>query len=124
MSSSSTRASATPRHRSSWRDGAAVTVVVAAENYPGTPVTGREIGGLAAANEVDEAYVLHAGTAYGDDGAVLSTGGRVLSVVGVGATLADARERAYEAVDLLALEGSHHRSDIALAAELGEIHVP
>jgi len=107
-----------------WRDGAAVTVVVAAENYPGTPVTGREIGGLAAANEVDEAYVLHAGTAYGDDGAVLSTGGRVLSVVGVGATLADARERAYEAVDLLALEGSHHRSDIALAAELGEIHVP
>ena len=107
-----------------WRDGAAVTVVVAAENYPGTPVTGRVIDGLDTANEVDDAYVLHAGTSNGADGVVLSTGGRVLSVVGVGATLADARERAYEAVDLIALEGSHHRSDIALAAELGEIRVP
>jgi len=107
-----------------WRDGAAVTVVVAAENYPGTPVSGRVIEGLDAANDVDDAYVLHAGTAFSEDGAVLSTGGRVLSVVGVGATLADARERAYEAVDLIALEGSHHRSDIGLAAELGEIRVP
>jgi phosphoribosylamine--glycine ligase len=107
-----------------WRDGAAVTVVVAAENYPDTPVTGRVIGGLDAADQVDGAYVLHAGTAYGSDRAVISIGGRVLSVVGVGADLADARERAYEALDLVQLEGSHARSDIALAAELGEIRVP
>jgi phosphoribosylamine--glycine ligase len=107
-----------------WRDGAAVTVVVAAENYPGTPVTGRVIDGLDEANEVDDAYVLHAGTAYGENDVVLSTGGRVLSVVGVGATLTEAREQAYAAVDLIALEGSHVRSDIALAAELGEITVP
>ena len=107
-----------------WRDGAAVTVVVAAENYPGTPVTGRVIDGLDEANEVDDAYVLHAGTAYGENGVVLSTGGRVLSVVGVGATLTEAREQAYAAVDRIALEGSHVRSDIALAAELGEIRVP
>jgi len=107
-----------------WRDGAAVTVVVAAENYPGTPVTGRVIDGLDEADEVDDAYVLHAGTAYGENGVVLSTGGRVLSVVGVGVTLTEAREQAYAAVDRIALEGSHVRSDIALAAELGEIRVP
>jgi len=107
-----------------WNDAAAVTVVVAAENYPGAPVTGRPIGGLDAAGEVEGAVVLHAGTAYGEHHEVLSTGGRVLSVVGVGADLGDARERAYEALDHLTLEGSHYRSDIALAAELGEVQLP
>jgi phosphoribosylamine--glycine ligase len=107
-----------------WRDGAAVTVVIAAENYPGSPVTGRIIKGLDAAAEVDGAYVLHAGTTLAAYQTVMSTGGRVLSVVGVGANLAEAREHAYEAVDLVELAGSHHRSDIALAAELGEITVP
>ena len=107
-----------------WREGAAVTVVVAAENYPGAPVTGRVVEGLEAAAEVDDAYVLHAGTAYGEDGTVVSTGGRVLSVVGLGATLGEARDQAYEAVDRISLEGSHFRSDIAVAAELGEIRVP
>jgi phosphoribosylamine--glycine ligase len=107
-----------------WRDGAAVTVVIAAENYPGPPVTGRIIKGLEAAAEVENAYVLHAGTKLAAYQTVMSTGGRVLSVVGVGANLAEAREHAYEAVDLVELPGSHHRSDIALAAELGEITVP
>jgi phosphoribosylamine---glycine ligase len=107
-----------------WRDGAAVTVVIAAENYPGTPVTGRVIDGLEEVDDIDDAYVLHAGTAYGENDVILSTGGRVLSVVGVGATLAEAREQAYAAVERIALEGSHYRSDIALAAELGEITVP
>jgi phosphoribosylamine--glycine ligase len=107
-----------------WHDGAAVTVVVAAENYPGTPVTGHVIGGLDEANAVPEAYVLHAGTATAPDGSVVSAGGRVLSVVGLGADLAEARERAYDAVDRITLPGSHYRSDIALAAELGEIRVP
>ncbi|MFN8168686.1 MAG: phosphoribosylamine--glycine ligase [Candidatus Nanopelagicales bacterium] len=106
-----------------WHDGAAVTVVVAAENYPGTPVTGGVIGGLEIADEGGSAYVLHAGTAYGPDGAVLSAGGRVLSVVGLGADLAEAREQAYAAVERIELAGSHYRSDIALAAELGEIRV-
>ena len=107
-----------------WHDGAAVTVVVAAENYPGTPVTGVAIRGLDEANALDSAYVLHAGTAHDAVGDVVSAGGRVLSVVGVGTDLAEARERAYAAVDLIDLPGSHHRSDIALAAELGEIHLP
>jgi phosphoribosylamine--glycine ligase len=107
-----------------WHDGAAVVVVVAAENYPGTPVTGTAIRGLDDAAALDGAYVLHAGTALDAVGDVVSSGGRVLSVVGLGTDLAEARERAYAAVDVIDLPGSHHRSDIALAAELGEIRLP
>ena len=88
-----------------WHDGAAVTVVLAAENYPGTPVTGGVIRGLDAAAEVDSAYVLHAGTSYDTDREVVSTGGRVLSVVGLGADLAEAREQAYAAIDRIELAG-------------------
>ena len=73
-----------------WRDGAAVTVVLAAENYPGRPRVGDVIGGAEAEG------VLHAGTARRDDGAVVSSGGRVLSVVGTGPDLAAARSAAYD----------------------------
>ena len=58
--------------------------------------------------------MLHAGTARDDDGLLVSAGGRVLSVVATGATLAQARERVYAAVDAIELPGSHHRTDIAL----------
>ncbi|WP_433351211.1 phosphoribosylamine--glycine ligase [Microtetraspora malaysiensis] len=97
-----------------WRDGAAVTVVVAAENYPADPVKGDVIEGLDA--EVPGAYVLHAGTAFDAEGRIVSTGGRVLSVVGTGGDLAEARSRAYELVGHIRMRGSHHRSDIALRA--------
>ena len=60
--------------------------------------------------------ILHAGTRVQDDGSIAASGGRVLSVTAVGDTLHQARERAYTAVDLIILEGSHHRRDIALAA--------
>nr|MCU0265837.1 phosphoribosylamine--glycine ligase [Actinomycetes bacterium] len=99
-----------------WDHGAAVVVVVAAEGYPGTPRTGDVVAGLAAAGEVDGAYVLHAGTVAGSNGVVLSAGGRVLSVVGTGADLAHARACAYAAVGQVRLAGSHHRTDIAAAA--------
>ncbi|MEU2683661.1 phosphoribosylamine--glycine ligase [Streptomyces hygroscopicus] len=107
-----------------WSDGAAVTVVVASHNYPGTPRTGDPVTGLAEVAEQDgpEAYVLHAGTKRdGASGAVVSAGGRVLSVTATGSDLATARERAYRAVGRIGLEGSHHRSDIAAkaAAEAG-----
>ncbi|ATE57724.1 MULTISPECIES: phosphoribosylamine--glycine ligase [Actinosynnema] len=101
-----------------WEDGYAVTVVVAAEGYPGRPRTGDVIGGA------DAEGVLHAGTRRRDDGAVVSSGGRVLSVVGTGKTLADARAAAYERVDLVHLTGSHHRTDIAQRAVEGGIIVP
>jgi phosphoribosylamine--glycine ligase len=99
-----------------WSDEAAVTVVVAAEGYPVAPRTGDVIEGLAEAEAVEGAYVLHAGTAEAVDGSVVSAGGRVLSVTATGADLAEARSRAYEAVGRLTLKGSHHRTDIALAA--------
>ena len=105
-----------------WSDGAAVTVVIASHNYPGTPRTGDPIEGLAEVAEQDapDAYVLHAGTARDASGAVLSAGGRVLSVTATGADLATARERAYRAVDKISLDGSHHRTDIAAKAAAGE----
>jgi len=101
-----------------WTSDAAVTVVVAAENYPDTPRTGDPIGGLDAANAVPDAYVLHAGTRV-DGKHIVSAGGRVLSVVGTGADLESARSAAYAAVDRISLAGSHHRSDIAEEAALG-----
>ena len=100
-----------------WRDGSAVTVVLAAENYPGRPRVGDVITG----SEADG--VLHAGTARRDDGAIVSSGGRVLSVVGVGADLTAAREDAYRLIKSIRLPGSHFRSDIGLAAAEGRISV-
>jgi phosphoribosylamine--glycine ligase len=100
-----------------WSDGAAVTVVVAAEGYPEAPRSGDPIGGLAEAEAADgTTYVLHAGTRLGADGEVLSAGGRVLSVTAVGRDLTEARGRAYDAVGHITLAGSHHRGDIALKA--------
>jgi phosphoribosylamine--glycine ligase len=106
-----------------WSDGAAVTVVVAAAGYPASPRTGDVVSGLAAADAVDGAYVLHAGTSL-VAGSVVSAGGRVLSVVGTGADLAQARSRAYEAVGHIDLAGSQHRTDIAIAAVAGDVIVP
>ncbi|OBG30180.1 phosphoribosylamine--glycine ligase [Mycobacterium sp. 852002-51057_SCH5723018] len=100
-----------------WRDGAAVTVVLAAENYPGRP----RVGDLVAGSEADG--VLHAGTARRDDGTIVSSGGRVLSVVGTGADLAAARAKAYDILSSIKLPGSHFRSDIALAAAEGKVSV-
>ncbi|MET9483508.1 phosphoribosylamine--glycine ligase [Streptomyces sp. NPDC006638] len=101
-----------------WRDDAAVTVVVASHNYPDTPRTGDPIGGLdeIAERDAPEAYVLHAGTRLDDSGTVVTAGGRVLSVTATGKNLAQARERAYEALGRIRLDGAQHRTDIARAA--------
>lgn len=96
-----------------WRDEAAVTVVVAAHGYPGGVRAGDEIEGLAEADELEGVHVLHAGTASAEDGGLVSAGGRVLSVVGVGPDIETAREAAYRGVERIRLRGSHHRSDIA-----------
>ncbi|MFG1633272.1 phosphoribosylamine--glycine ligase [Pseudonocardia alni] len=101
-----------------WADGSAVTVVVAADGYPATPRLGDVISGA------DGEGVLHAGTRRRDDGAVVSSGGRVLSVVGTGSDLAAARAEAYARLEPVRLAGSHHRTDIGLKAERGEVSVP
>ncbi len=98
-----------------WHEGSAVTVVVASHNYPGTPRTGDVIEGG------DQPGVIHAGTARREDGALVSAGGRVLSATAAGPTLTAAREAAYALVNGITLEGSHHRTDIALAAVEGRI---
>jgi phosphoribosylamine--glycine ligase len=100
-----------------WREGAAVAVVLAAENYPGRP----RIGDVIAGAEADG--VLHAGTDRRDDGAIVSSGGRVLSVVGTGADLSAAREHAYQTLRSIRLPGSHFRSDIGQLAAEGKVHV-
>jgi len=102
----------------SWRDGAAVTVVVAAPGYPEAPRTGDPVTGA------DGDGVLHAGTAVAADGGVVSSGGRVLAVTATGADLAAARQVAYERVAAVRLAGAHWRTDIALAAVEGRIEVP
>jgi phosphoribosylamine--glycine ligase len=101
-----------------WADGAAVTVVIAAEGYPGPPRLGDVIAGA------DTDGVLHGGTRRRDDGAVVSAGGRVLSVVGTGADLEAARTDVYQRIQRVHLAGSHHRTDIALRAVRGEVTVP
>ncbi|MFF4339560.1 phosphoribosylamine--glycine ligase [Kitasatospora sp. NPDC001540] len=99
-----------------WSDEAAVTVVMASEGYPASPRTGDPIEGLDAAEADGTAFVLHAGTAPGPDGAVLTAGGRVLSVTAVGADLAEARARAYAGVAEISFKGAQHRTDIAAGA--------
>lgn len=100
-----------------WQNGSAVTVVLAAENYPLRPRTGDVITGSEAEG------VLHAGTIRREDGAVVSSGGRVLSIVGTGADLQGARADAYAKIEAIRLPGSHFRSDIGLAAAEGRISV-
>jgi phosphoribosylamine---glycine ligase len=100
-----------------WRDGAAVTVVLAAENYPSRP----RVGDVIVGSEADG--ILHAGTARRDDGAIVSSGGRVLSAVGIGADLLEARSAVYAILKSIRLPGSHFRSDIGLAAAEDKIRV-
>ncbi|GLW09951.1 phosphoribosylamine--glycine ligase [Microtetraspora sp. NBRC 13810] len=100
-----------------YRGGAAVTVVLAAEHYPADPVRGDVIEGLDdLGDDVEDAYVLHAGTALDEEGRVVSAGGRVLNVVGSGQDLTAARAVAYEALGRIRLRGGHHRTDIAARA--------
>lgn len=98
----------------SWRDGYALTVVLAANGYPATTRTGDVIVGAEPGREAEG--ILHAGTARNEAGELVSAGGRVLNVVGVGDTLEAAREQAYATIKTISLDGSHYRSDIALPA--------
>jgi len=97
-------------------DDAVVLVVAAAEGYPVSPRTGDPIEGLDAARAVPGAEVHCSGVAAGQDGALVTAGGRVLNVIGRGPDLAAARAVAYEALGRLSWPGEHHRTDIAASA--------
>ncbi|WP_118132542.1 phosphoribosylamine--glycine ligase [Oceanicella sp. SM1341] len=98
-----------------WADDPALTVVMAAKGYPGAYAKGEAIGGLAAANAVEGVTVFHAGT-KAEGGAILSNGGRVLNVTATGPTLAEARARAYRAVEAIDWPGGFCRTDIGWRA--------
>ncbi len=99
-----------------WRDESAVTVVLAAEGYPTAPKTGEKISTFPT---IENVQIFHAGTSLmGQD--LVSSGGRVLTVTGLGTDLTEARDRAYRAISQISLPGSFYRSDIALNAAVAE----
>ena len=103
-------------HRAEWSDDACVTVVLASGGYPGEHRTGLPIAGLEDAASVPGVRLFHSGTA-GRDGRVLTAGGRVLGVSALGASLGEARDRAYGACERVSFEGMRYRRDIAAAVE-------
>ncbi|WP_102159091.1 phosphoribosylamine--glycine ligase [Zhihengliuella halotolerans] len=107
-----------------WRPETAVGVVMASANYPDSPRKGDAIGGLAAAAALENVSVLHAGTSTNDAGEIVTSGGRVLAVVGLGTDLAAARATAYDGVARISWQGAQFRRDIAEKAALGQIRVP
>ncbi|HYE30649.1 MAG TPA: phosphoribosylamine--glycine ligase [Methylomirabilota bacterium] len=98
-----------------WKPDASVCVVMASGGYPGSYKKGAVIGGLDAAARLPNTKVFHAGTAL-KDGQVVTNGGRVLGVTAWAATLQQAQEHAYAAVDQIRFEGAHVRRDIAAKA--------
>ena len=99
-----------------WSDDSAVTVVLASEGYPADPKIGVAITGI---QTNKSSYVFHAGTQM-RDGVLHSSGGRVLTVTGLGSDLTQARDGAYRTISRISLPGSHYRSDIALNASVAE----
>lgn len=103
----------------SWSDAWAVCVVLASEGYPGSYEKGKVILGIEEAEALEGVTVFHAGTTRNADGELMTAGGRVLNVVALGGTFEEARERAYEACDLINFEGKQFRTDIGKRAAAG-----
>lgn len=102
-----------------WSDKWAVSVVLASEGYPGSYEKGKVILGVREAEALEDVIVFHAGTALNPDGELITSGGRVLNVVALGNTFEEARNRAYEACDLIQFEGKQFRTDIGKRALQG-----
>jgi phosphoribosylamine--glycine ligase len=98
-----------------WDRRACVCVVCAAAGYPGNYTQGQEISGLEVASELEDVVVFHAGTKRGGD-KILTSGGRVLGVTGLGATIKEAINKTYQAVEKIKFEGMHYRRDIGKKA--------
>ncbi|MGH8875563.1 MAG: phosphoribosylglycinamide synthetase C domain-containing protein, partial [Acidimicrobiia bacterium] len=106
-----------------WSPRTAVDVVLASAGYPESPRTGEPIAGLEEAAHLPDVLVFHAGTAR-RNGRVVTAGGRVLNVVGLGDTLEAARDRAYQAVDRVSWPGRQHRRDIATMSRELSVRAP
>ncbi len=99
-----------------WRPDAAATVVAASEGYPGSYSKGHEITGVEEAAALPGVIVFHAGTRWTDDGRLLTDGGRVLNVTGLGDDLPQAIARTYEGIRRIRFQGMHYRRDIGARA--------
>jgi len=99
--------------RPQFTDDVAVTVVLASEGYPESPITGRLITGLDEALALPGITITHAATATLNNADLVATGGRVLSVVATAPNFTEARARAYRALEVIKLEGGQYRTDIA-----------
>ena len=99
-----------------WRDEAALTVVMATQGYPGPVDAGSVIGGLDEAAETEGVTIFHAATARSETGEFVSSGGRVLGVTAVAATVAEAQQRAYGAIDRIDWPDGFCRRDIGWRA--------
>ena len=99
-----------------WRDESAVTVVLAAPGYPDSPQLN---GAITKIPTIADTQIFHAGTSQSGE-ALVSTGGRVMTITGIGEDLTQARDRAYRAISQIELSGSFYRSDIALNASVAE----
>ncbi len=111
------------RVKPEWHGDAALTVVMAAEGYPGTPKKGTEIKGLADANDVDGVEIFHAGTKQ-HNGSLLAAGGRVLNITSSGGSVGEAQKHAYAAIAKIDWPEGFCRTDIgyrAIARENGKI---
>ena len=97
-----------------WGDDWAVSVVLTSAGYPGAYEKGKVITGIERAEELEGVTVYHAGTKLGEDGEVLTNGGRVLDVTAVAPTFEEARAQAYAACELIDFDGKTYRSDIGL----------
>lgn len=102
-----------------WSEQWAVCVVLASDGYPGSYEKGKVILGIDEAEEIEGVTVFHAGTAKNYDEELVTAGGRVLNVVALGDSFEDAREKAYEACDLINFEGKQYRTDIGKRAAAG-----
>ena len=103
-----------------WKSGAAVAVVMASAGYPESSSKGDVIVGTETLDREDDVDVIHAGTARDAEGRLVTAGGRVLAVTAVGASVADARAKAYEGVASISFRGAQHRNDIAATAAAEE----
>jgi phosphoribosylamine--glycine ligase len=102
-----------------WRAGAAATVVAASEGYPGSYPKGREISRVTEAEALPGIAVFHAGTQLDETGRLLTDGGRVLAVTGIGHDLAAALSSAYGGIERIHFQGMHYRRDIGAKAIVG-----
>jgi phosphoribosylamine--glycine ligase len=109
------------RTDATFTSDACVTVVLATEGYPSDPRRGDRISGMEESSAVDRVVLFHAGTARDETGHLVTAGGRVLDVTALGATLAEARDRAYRAASLVHWPGVQYRRDIAAAAASGAV---